>query len=442
MRRALLRLSLPLYIGQMAIVASGLIDTLMAGRLSTLDLAAVGVAASIQTTITMLAASLLMALPPLLAHHAGAADQAAMRRDMEQSLWWVFGLSLLAMLTLLHPAPWLALAQLRPTLAAKVTAYLQASAAGVPAMLLLRVFMGLYAGLARTRPVMLVNLLYLAAKPALNSLCMQGLAMGAAGCALASSIDASLLCLGLIVWSRRQPELRALLPRALPPWPAAADVRRFLHLGLPIAMTFAADLSAFTLMALLIARLGTIAVAAHQIAANLVVLAFMWPMSLGQAATLLIGRALGERQPEQARRQARLAIQLALGCALAVSLGLALGAAPIAAFYSPDPQVQALARTLIHAVALYHLADALQVVAVSALRGYHHTLLPMLVYTICLWGIGLGGGILLGLTPYLRAPMGAPGFWLAAMGSLYVVALLMLLDLARVARRAIRPGPL
>ena len=434
--KALLQLAAPLYVAQMAMVASGLIDTLMAGHLSTLDLAALGVASSLQTTITMVVASLLMALPVLIAHHAGAGDMPGIGREIAQGLSWVVLLSLLAISLLWHPATWIGLAHLPARLNGKVIAYLHASAWGVPATLLLRLFMGLFSGLSRPRPVMLVNLIYLALKPAFNLLCMRGLGLGAAGCALAAALDAWLLCAGALFWLLRQSDLAPLWRSWRPALPDAAGMKDILHIGLPIALTFIADLTAFTLMALLIARLGPIAAAAHQIAANLVVLAYMWPMAVGTASTLLIGQALGSADAHAARRYALQALRLALFCALPVSLGLALLPTRIAAFYSPDPQVQALASRLIMAVALYHLADAVQVVAVSALRGYQHTIIPMLIYTLGLWGLGLGGGYMLGLSDRLLPHLGAIGFWIAAVFSLGSVAISMLYELRRISRRA------
>ncbi len=85
-------------------------------------------------------------------------------------------------------------------------------------------------------------------------------------------------------------------------------------------------------------------------------------------------------------------------------------------------------------VALYHLGDALQAVAVNALRGYKKSVVPMLIYGTLLWGLGLGGGILLGLTDTLVPALGAPGFWIAAIASLWLVAGLMAIYLERVSR--------
>ena len=78
-----------------------------------------------------------------------------------------------------------------------------------------------------------------------------------------------------------------------------------------------------------------------------------------------------------------------------------------------------VATALLVLVAGYHIFDALQVVTVSALRGYKRAVVPMLINVGGLWGIGLAGGYVIGLTDALDlsafglvTPLGVPGFWI------------------------------
>ena len=239
---------------------------------------------------------------------------------------------------------------------------------------------------------------------------------------MATAIDFWIIALGAWAWCLRHPDYaryRLNFPLAAPDLQA---IREFLRLGLPIGLTFLADVTAFTFMALFIARLGPLQSAGHQIAANLSVLAFMLPMSLGNATAILAGRALGAGEAARARRYCARSLTIALILGLGVSSLFWFAAPALAAAYTPDLQVQAVAIPLIVLIGFYHLADALQVVAVNALRGYKKTTLPMVVYTVTLWGLGLGGGVVLGLTDLLGPARGAAGFWLAAIASLGLVA--------------------
>jgi MATE family multidrug resistance protein len=431
--RALLNLAWPMLIAQLAMMANAVIDTAMAGRLSAIDLAAVGIAASIMATVLMTLVSVLLALTPIIAQLYGGGKRAEIGREIHQGVWISLALALVAILLMLFPEPFLAISELQPAVEIKVRAYLAASAWGVPAAFALRLFFGLSTGIGYPRPVMLFNLLSLALKVPLNALFMYGLlgfpAMGASGCAVATSLDAWLIATLAWGWCLHQPRYAEFELRRRITAPDFAAIREFLKLGIPIGLTFVADVTAFTFMALFIARLGPVVSGAHQVAANLAALAFMIPLSLGNATSVLVGQALGADQPTRARHICWEAIRFGMSIAIVLCLIFWFGAPLIAAIYTNDTQVQAVAIPLIMMVGLYHLGDALQSVTVNALRGYKKSGVPMVIYTITLWLPGLGGGVVLGLTNTFGTARGAPGFWLAAIAAIWLVGGLMALYL-------------
>jgi len=434
----LIHLAWPVLVAQLAWMANAVIDTAMAGRLSAIDLASVGIAASIMATVLMSLISVLLALPPIIAHLYGAGRGADVGREIHQSVWISLVLALAAILLLRFPGPIISISQLQPIVETKVRAYLAASAWGVPGVFALRIFFGLSIGIGRPRPVMFFNLLSLAIKIPLNAVFMYGLLgapeMGGPGCAVATAVDAWLMAALAWGWCLRHPDYMQFQISRRFAAPDRKAIVEFLKLGAPIGLTFIADVTAFTFMALFIARLGPVVSGAHQIAANLAALAFMVPLSLGNATAVLAGQAIGAGQRERARHICWEAIRLGMAIAVVLSLIFWFGAPHIAAFYTTDPEVQKMAIPLIMLAALYHLGDALQAVAVNALRGYKKSVVPMLIYVILLWGLGLGGGFLLGLTDTFMPALGAPGFWIAAIGSLWLVAGLMVVYLNRVSR--------
>jgi MATE family multidrug resistance protein len=241
-------------------------------------------------------------------------------------------------------------------------------------------------------------------------------------------------------WCARQPDCAefAVFARLSRPRPGA--IVNLLRLGLPIGTTFLVDVTAFTFMALFVARLGATTSAAHQIAANLAVLTFMLPLSVGHAALVLAGQSLGAGDAAGARHAGLIGLAVGLGVASLVGLGLWWGAGLLAAAYSPDAEVRRLAASLISLVAVYHVVDAVQAVAVNVLRGYKKTTVPMVVYALSLWGVGLGGGYVLGLTDWLGPARGAAGFWLAATGSLALAGTRVLGYFLAVAQKALAPA--
>ncbi len=441
----LLHLAWPVLIAQLALMGNAVIDTAMAGRLSATDLASVGIAASIQATVLMSLVSVLLALPPLIAHLYGSNRHEEVGREIHQSVWISLALALIAILVFCFPGPLVGISHLEPQVEEKVRAYLSASAFGVPAVFALRIFMGFSTGIGRPRPVMFFNLLSLALKVPLNAVFMYGLLkapeMGGPGCAVATAVDAWLMATLAWGWCLRNPNYSEFRVNSQLAGPDMKALREFLKLGLPIALTFIADVTAFTFMALFIARLGPVFSAAHQIAANLAALAFMVPLALGNATSVLVGQSLGAGGYVEARSISWTGIRISMTAGIMLCFTFWLGAPHIAALYTSDQTVRHIAIPLIRLVALYHLGDALQAVAVNALRGYKKSVAPMLIYAILLWGPGLGGGILLGLTDKFGPARGAPGFWIAAIASLWLVGILVTIYLNAVSRKPLRPIP-
>jgi MATE family multidrug resistance protein len=419
-----LHLAWPVLIAQAAVMANGVIDTLMAGRLSSVDLAAVGIGASIYATVFVTAMGVLLALTPVVAHHYGARRFAEIGADVRQCAWLALGLSVIAFAVLKHPDPLLSFSRLTPEVDLKVRAYLDGVAWAVPGVLFFRVFFGFTTGIGRPRPVMAFNLLGLALKAPLNWVFMYGHfgfpALGGAGCGWSSAVIMWTIATLAWLWCRRDAEYAPYGVFARFDPPRLAALRELMVLGLPMGATFLIDVTAFTFMALFIARLGPETSAAHQIAANVAVFVFMVPMALGSATGVLVGQALGAGESRRSRHAGLLG--LAVGCSAAAILGTAiyLGAGPLARAYTADPHVAAAAATLLSIVAFYHLADAVQAVMAQVLRGYKRATAPMVIYAVALWGVGLGGGYLLGLTDTFGPPLGAAGFWMAGVASLVV----------------------
>jgi MATE family multidrug resistance protein len=282
---------------------------------------------------------------------------------------------------------------------------------------------------------MVCNLAGLAMKVPLNILCMTELGMGAAGCAASTSVIA--WCTGVLAWGwfARQPDCRDYGVFARLTRPRLRLIAELLRLGLPIGVTLLVDVTAFSFMALFVARLGPEVSAAHQIASNLTIMTFMIPLSIGQAALVLAGHALGAKDPHSARHASLVGIGAGMAIAACTSLVLWLTAEQLAGLYTADTEVRTLASGLIIIIACYHLADALQAIVVNILRGYKRTTFPMLVYAFSLWGVGLGGGYLLGLTELTGTAHGVAGFWWAATLGVLLVGVIVLAYLMVVARR-------
>jgi MATE family multidrug resistance protein len=195
-----------------------------------------------------------------------------------------------------------------------------------------------------------------------------------------------------------------------------------------------AEVSAFSSIAVLVGRFGDVQIAAHQIALNFAALVFMLPMGLSSALSIRVGNALGAGDPLQARRIAWTGIVLGLVIAAAAIVPIVLLRHPVAAVYSSDAAVRALAANLLLFAAFWQLFDATQVVAMGALRGYKVTLMPMVLMCVAFWGLGLPAGTWLGWHGWGGGPpMQVYGFWVGLVIGLMSVSVALVLALRKVA---------
>jgi MATE family multidrug resistance protein len=112
--------------------------------------------------------------------------------------------------------------------------------------------------------------------------------------------------------------------------------------------------------------------------------------------------------------------------------------------YTPNAQVAAAAMPLVLIVVFYHLFDSLQVTTAFVLRAYKVAVVPTVIYAVALWGVGLGGGYVLGFDIVGATPVwltGARGFWFANMASLAIAGVGLALYLRTVSKRYLRTEP-
>ena len=307
MTRDILKLAWPVFIGQLAVMLNGVIDTIMAGRLSAVDVAAVGLGASIYVSVYIGLMGVLLALSPIVAQHYGAHRLEQIGPETHQAAWLALMLSVPGCAALAASDLWLALSAPPPEVAAMARTYLWATAAGLPAALSFRVFHALSNAIARPKAVMAINLAGVLLKVPLNTLFMNGWhagdsivvpALGGAGCGVATAILAWLSLLLAFVALRVEPLYRRLgVVGAWPGRPDGARLRGLLALGIPIGATYLVEVTSFTFMAVFLARLGATTAASHQIAANLAALVYMLPLALGTATSVLVAQSLGAARP-------------------------------------------------------------------------------------------------------------------------------------------------
>jgi MATE family multidrug resistance protein len=444
-------------VGQLAVMAFGVTDTVVAGRYSERALAALSVGSAVYITVFVALMGVLQALLPTWAELHGKARTAQpssdqgdagqsirLHEDLGRSVRQALYLALLAMLTgswaLLFPGDLLRWTEVPASLQAEVREYLAVLVLALPPALLFRMYSTLNQSLGKPLLVTWLQALSLVVKVPLTVwFAFGGLGLpagGAVGCAWATVL-VNYLFLGCAVWLlRTQPLYR---PYAIwrrmerPDWHA---IGQYARLGVPGGLAVMVEVTSFTLMALFIARQGVLATAAHQVAANMAAVLYMVPLSIAIATSARVSYWLGAEDARRARAAIRTGFKLGLALALSLAASVALGRWHIAGVYSRNPDVVAVAAGLLAWLAAYHIGDAIQALCVFVLRCYRVAVAPLVAYGLLLWGVGLAGGYVLayrGGGPW--PPWNSPAaFWAGATVALALLGLILPMILWRAVR--------
>jgi MATE family multidrug resistance protein len=445
---SLWKLAWPVLIGQLATVGMVVADVAMTGHTSAAELAAVSLGASIWSMIMVTVSGAMMSVNTVVAHEVGAGDFGKIPHSVRQALWMALAVGLVAALlanlaTLLFDH-----LHMPPEVNARASRFVHIISAALPGFAAYRVLYGYSASINQTKPMMVIAILGLLFNIGVNSVLIFGRfgfpAMGGIGCAIATACCTWLMLALMVAWMRIAEPYRRTYPFTHWEWPHWPEIRSMLRLGLPIGVTYFAEVSAFGAVSLLVARFGVVEVSAHQIALNFSSLVFMVPLSFGIGTVTRVGQAMGEGNPARARFASWVGVGMALSFGVLSALFIALFRHQIAAAYTSDVAVQALCVHLLLLAAIFQLSDATQVSASCAIRGYKVTRQPMQIQLLAFWVFALPLGCLLGLAPSWAPlapaqPMAAAGFWIGLVVGLTVAAVLLTWSMHRLTLIRLKP---
>jgi len=427
--KKLMHLMLPILITQFAQAGFGLIDTIMAGQLSAVDLAAIAVGVGLWIPIMLLFSGIMIATTPLVAEANGARTPEKIATIVRQSLWVALILGVIAGLLLQLMPLLLPVLGVPDNLLPKASLFLHAIGFGMPAVTMYAALRGYSEALGFPRPVTVISLLALVALVPLNYVFMHGLgpipALGSAGCGFATAILQWLMFFALLGYIQKAKIYKATSIFSHFEKLDSYWIKRILKLGLPIGLAIFFEVSIFSTAAIILSPLGETIVAAHQIAISVTSQLFMIPMSLALALTIRVGTYYGEKNYVAMRKVQKLGLITATGLALTTMLFMWLLRPEIVAVYTQDVMVAEVAMYLIWFAIAYQIMDAWQISAAGCLRGMQDTKGPMWITMIAYWVVAFPVGIYLSRF----TSMGAPGVWVGLIVGLTVACILLLMRL-------------
>ena len=417
----------------------------MLGRLGDTVIAAASLAHTVLFAAFVLGMGLVSAVAPLAAQGFGARRPRIVRRAVRVGLWAAILLGLpLSIAQLWGYEMLVGLGQTpeNAALAARYLAGLAWSLVPAWAFLALRGFMG---AVNRPEPALWITLIAVPAN-AILAYCLIYGALGLPeldllGAGIATTLVNIAMCAAAVWFTcRRRPfrKYHALGRFWRPDW---VLMRRLLAIGIPIAGAFALEYGLFAASALIMGRIGTTALAAHQIALQTSAIMFMVPFGISMAATVRVGHAVGRRDAPATRRAGMIALALAAVFMIAMAVLVAVGRHVIPLFFlgssaGAAPETVALASLLLVLAASFFVFDGVQVVGAGALRGLNDTRMPLLFAALSFWGIGFSSAYTLGIA----LGHGAIGVWVGLTAALAVFSALLVWRFHALTRRRYLPA--
>lgn len=439
-RRVLARrmtvIALPLIANNLLTTGMQLTDTVMAGRLSAHDLAAISVGTGVYIPFFLLALGVLAAISPSSAQLHGAGRTHAIGPLARQGAWLALLLAGILMTGSRFCAPLFAALHIESSLAREATRYIIAMAWGLPAIYLYLVLRFASEGIGHTRPMLYVALAAFLANIPLDYWFMYGglglPGMGAVGCGYASALAMWMqfgVMLAYIGLARRRYRPLGFFTHFDPPRPV--ELKSLAGLGVPIGIMLFAEVSLFGAVALLMASFGAVTAAAHQIAIAVSSFSFMFPMGLATGIAVVVGQAVGAGREAEARRAGWVGIGLSLAFELLAAVFILAFRRPIAELFTANTAVVDLAARLLVLAAAFQLSDGLQVASAGALRGLKDVRIPMWITVLAYWGTGLPLAWWFGF----RMNLGPVGVWVGLIAGLSVAGILLAMRFLRRSRQ-------
>lgn len=421
---SLMNIGFPVIIAQLLQMSMSFVDTIMAGRLSPEDLAAVAVGTSILIPFVVFCLGSMMGVTPIVAQNVGGRKLSVIGKNARQVLWLsqilaIPSFFLLRNLDILFV--WIGVTEDVIPIA---SGYLKAISWGIFPLYAYGSLRNFNEGLSVTRPAMFVALLGTLVNIPANYVLMFGKLgfpqLGAVGTGYASSIVYAVMFIAMFAFTYSYKPYKRFDILSKFRFPERKYLSELLRIGVPIGISSTMEVSMFAAVSLMISTLSAVAVAGHQVAINFAAMMFMIPFGLSVAITARVGNSIGKKRPGEARFRGYVGVGVCSFVMVFTAIFIFLFPDTIASIYTNEEAVKSVAVELLFFAAVFQLSDGLQVAGFGALRGLKDTKVPMFVNLFAYWVIGISVAYYLGFV----SGYGAPGLWIGLITGLTVAGIL------------------
>jgi len=421
-----LKLAVPVMIGQLGHIMVSVADSVMVGQLGTIPLAAAALANSIFAIFMVFGIGVAFGITPLVANADGKGGVHLQRLLLHHGFWLNLLIGVLIFGVVSALVPLLPYMDQDEGVVPITGSYMVIIASSVIPLMLYLTFKQFAEGLSHTKIAMVISIAFNLVNVGLNYLLIYGKMgfpeMGLDGAGWATLISRILMFAGIYFYVMHHKRFKVYRLSVFAYKFNTTVFRRILQVGLPTGLQYIFEVSAFSLAAIFAGMLSANAIAAHYIAINIASVSYMAATGLGAAATVRVGNQSGRKDAVNLRLAAKSLFTLTILWMSFAGIIILVFRHQLAGFYSNDPEVLALAATMLLVVVLFQLSDGLQAVGLGALRGFTDVKIPTAITFIAYWAVTMPLAYVLSQ----HTPLGVMGIWYALAGGLTISAVLLL----------------
>lgn len=412
-------LSVPAMLAQLSTIIMQYIDAMMVGNLGAAASASIGLVSTTTWLFGGLCGSIGTGFSVLVAHHIGAKENGKARDILRQAIFvcLVFSLCISALCVSIHEylPVWLGG---KPEVVKLASDYFLIWSLTLPVMQMLYLSNGMLRCSGNMKVPSLMGVMMCVLDVAFN--CVLIPRYGVVGAALATSaagvLTAATSMTYLVICSK---ELK-LIGHSLHFLPRPQDFRGAMKISLPMGVEHIVFCGAQIVSTIIVAPLGTVAIAANAFGIIVESLCYMPGYGIGDAATTLIGQSIGAKRHDLVRSFSVLTVLTGIAVMTVLGVVMYVTAPPLMTLMTPDLAVQAESVTALRIEAFAEPMYAASIVVYGVFVGAGDTLIPCVMNLASIWCVRIP------LAALLAGPLGLAGVWIAMAVELTVRGIIFL----------------
>lgn len=403
----------PILITQLCMLLMNFFDTVMSGRVGTVDLAGVAIGSSLWVPIFTGVNGVLLAITPIVSHLLGQNKGQDIAKKVQQAFYIALLLSIIVIIIgVFFLYPILQTMNLETSVRKIAYYYLVAIAGGVIPLFIFNTVRAFIDSLGQTRVSMFIIILSLPINLILNYIFIFGKlgfpAFGGTGAGIATALTYWVIAIFAVIILIKIHPFSTYKVFSNWHWIDIKSWAEQLKIGIPIGFSIFFETSIFSAVTILLSVFTTNTIAAHQAAMNFYSLLYMIPLSVGMALTIVISFEVGAERYEDAKQYGKIGLIIGSFIAIFIGIILYLFNGTVAKLYNTDPNVILLTKQFLSYAILLNIADAFGAPLQGILRGYKDVLVTLLMALISFWFIGLPTGYIMAT----YTSFGPFGYWI------------------------------